>query len=165
MAYKMLEGRVLFESEKFRIKEAAPAERDALDNMLKKFLYDDSWHRSTFSLPHLTIVAVDKETNKVIGGIDRELNTLGKIANGEGLIVLPEYRREGVGRKLLEEMDGALKKMGMRRVETMPNDENAWEFFKENGYEYDMDNVPVHLIGVDIDKERYYYGFPMKKYL
>ena len=56
------------------------------------------------------------------------------------LIVDKEYRKKGIGKKLLLEMKKYLKSIGCEKilVEVFGYNENAIKFYKENGYHIRM---------------------------
>ena len=72
----------------------------------------------------------------VMGGWD------GWRANIYRLAVLPQYRRQGIGRALVREIEKRLRQKGARKISIMVegNDELAkvfWNALDDSGYEYD----------------------------
>jgi len=72
----------------------------------------------------------------VMGGWD------GWRANIYRLAVLPQYRRQGIGRALIEEIEKRLTQKGARKISIMVegNDELAkifWNALDDSGYKYD----------------------------
>ncbi len=135
MAYRMTEGRVFHDSGKFLIKEASLHEKEELHNIFRELL-PTQWV-DDFSWKKVILVAVHKEANnRVIGGIERSISPDKQFAAGAGFAVLPEFRRHGIGAKLIEEMDKELKKMGVEKIITAPR-EASWRLFRESGYEWD----------------------------
>jgi GNAT superfamily N-acetyltransferase len=159
--------RVLHDSENYCIREAAPDEVEPLLKMFKKDM-SKKWVDQYHNLPgkKFALVALDKETNKVIGGIERVVDFDTGNATGVGFAVLKDFRRRGIGITLLKVMDDELKNMGVTCITTVPTSKNAAEFLKENGYEYEefiksflaaTGKSNVALYGFD--------AFKMKKYL
>ncbi|WP_333785267.1 GNAT family N-acetyltransferase [Thermocrinis sp.] len=78
-----------------------------------------------------------KREGKVVGAIHE-------------LVVLPEYRGLGIGKKLLERAIQYFKERGLDTVELWVGDENAWaiEFYKKQGF---------------VEKDRFNYWIRMTK--
>jgi GNAT superfamily N-acetyltransferase len=145
MAFKMAEERVLHDSEKFFIREARPEEVEVILKMFKKAL-SANWIDYHHNLPgkKVALVAIDKETNQQIGGIERVLDVESGNARGVGLAVLKKFRNEGIGTTLLQVMDEELREMGIKHITTVPATKKAWKFLKDNGYE-NNDFVKAYL--------------------
>jgi ribosomal protein S18 acetylase RimI-like enzyme len=124
--------RVLHDSENFYIKEANPREKAELYR-----IFSNAMLGSCVDSPHdLILVAIDKETKKVIGGIKRSIDVKLHRADGEGFIVLPEFQGKGIGTALAEVTDKELKERGVRHVRLAVGSEEAWKIFRKIGYRY-----------------------------
>jgi GNAT superfamily N-acetyltransferase len=130
--------RVLHDSESYCIREAAPDDVEPLLKMFKKDM-STKWVDQYHNLPgkKFALVAVDKETNKVIGGIERVVDVESGNATGVGFAVLKDFRKKGIGTTLLKVMDEELKNMGVKCITTLPVSKKGWKILKENGYEYE----------------------------
>lgn len=58
------------------------------------------------------------------------------------LAVLPEYRRRGIGRALIDEVTARLRAIGARKISIMVEKTDVlandfWKAMKKSGYEYD----------------------------
>jgi N-acetylglutamate synthase-like GNAT family acetyltransferase len=132
MAFKIAQEKILHDSERFYIREAKPGEVDALHAIFRETL------GSGYTEPkgdRLTLIAVDKETNKVIGGDDIEINLRLGTASGGGLVVLPQYRKQGVGKALSKVMGEELRKMNVVEIVVFQKDNDARKFFEKMGLE------------------------------
>ncbi|MEM3556068.1 MAG: GNAT family N-acetyltransferase [Candidatus Micrarchaeia archaeon] len=127
------ENKILYESANFLIKEATPADRKALYKLYKEVLFENP---SDSVGKKLILVAVDKKTNQVIGGIERAVDTESGYAQGIGFAVSPKFQGMGIGTKLLEVMDDELRRMGIKHITTLPSSEESWKIFKKHGYRY-----------------------------
>jgi N-acetylglutamate synthase-like GNAT family acetyltransferase len=171
MAYKTAEGRILFESEKFLIKEANSHEKEELHNIFRKLvpMRWDEFDSIKEKVILVTLVAIDKETNGVIGGVERILSSDKRFAGGVGLAVLPDFQRHEIGTKLLQEMDKELKRMGVEIIIVVPN-EKSWKILRENSYEWDpKTEAYLKAMGqggfVSDSKMVKYLQTPMKSYI
>jgi GNAT superfamily N-acetyltransferase len=142
-----VKDRVLHDSEKFFIREAHPEEVEVLLKMLKKEI-SGSWIDRYHNAPgkKVTLVAIDKETNQLIGGIERVVDIEFHNAVGVGFTVSKKFRSKGIGTTLLEVIDGELKEMGVKCITTVAANKKAWEFLRKNGYE-NNDFVKAYLNG------------------
>jgi N-acetylglutamate synthase-like GNAT family acetyltransferase len=133
MVVKLLERKeILHDSGEFYIKEAGWRETKELHKLFRETFADD------WKVPpgdKFVLIAIDKNTNKIIGGIERRVDIKSASAKGVGLAVLPEFRKkQHIGTVLLETMDAELKKMGIKEVVTMPTDK-SWSIFRKHGYD------------------------------
>lgn len=72
---------------------------------------------------------------KIVGLIDVKVRD--KIGDIENLVVLPKYRRKGIGKALLEKTIEFFKDMaGIIRVETPIQSKNAIKFYFQNGFKH-----------------------------
>jgi len=129
MVYKIAQERILHESERFYIREAKPAELDVLHAIFEENLGDIGRGGNK-----LTLVALEKGTNNVIGGIERGIDISSGTAWGLGLFVLPQFRKLEIGRTLVRVIDEELEKRGVREVMTVPQDDDVHKFFENCGY-------------------------------
>ena len=87
--------------------------------------------------PCVELVAVDKETKKVMGGA---VALLEDHENAELLIAVPfKYRKQGIGGALLEESEKRLKELEVKRSSILPLTPNARDFLRNRGYHYSGD--------------------------
>jgi GNAT superfamily N-acetyltransferase len=167
MAYKLAEGRVLHDSESYSIHEATPDEVETLLKIFKKDIYA-KWIDYHHNLPgkKVALVAVDKEMQEVIGGIERVVDVEKGSATGVGFAVLKDFRKRGIGTTLFRVMEEELGRMGVKCVTTVPVSKEAAEFLKENGYEY-KEFIKMFLAAT-FRSDRLPHGFEgaeMEKYL
>jgi hypothetical protein len=133
MNQKVASERILHNSERYYIKEANPTEKAALHEMFRQFIVK-CWTPSPS--PNLTLVMMDKETNNIIGGMERNIDAENRKALGRGFVILPQFQREDTATALISAMDGELKNMGIGYVKHMPFDEWLWRILKKNGYDW-----------------------------
>jgi len=160
MVLKLAE-RILQDSDTFYIKEASLKEAQELRSIFRS-VFSEDW--SPMIGRKFILVAVEKQSNKVIGGIQRVVDIDSASAKGDALAVLPEFRNKGVGSSLLKVMDAELKKMGVREVNTVPGDEDAWDFFRKRGYNYET-SVREGLRLQNKDENEYLPSFRLVKRL
>lgn len=91
MSQKLASERIFYNSEKYLIKEASASERAELHGMFIKFLIR-GWIPSPGE--NLTMVVIDKETDKIIGGMERNIDAENRKALGRGFLVLPGFQGE-----------------------------------------------------------------------
>ena len=97
--------------------------------------YDDSKKRiKIFLEKNSKLCFVVKDNNKIIGTI------MGSNDGRRGLIyhlmIKPEYRKNGIGKKLLEKVEKNLKKDGIKRIYlvTLRKNKIGNKFWENNGY-------------------------------
>lgn len=82
----------------------------------------------------IELIAVDKETGKVIGG------SVSIIQNHEQADILTAVelgkRRKGVGSALLKANEDKLRKEGVKKANILPPNAGAHDFLVKNGYKY-----------------------------
>jgi ribosomal protein S18 acetylase RimI-like enzyme len=83
--------------------------------------------------PDTCFVAKTKEgaiIGTIMGGSD------GRRGHVYHLMVKPEYRKNGIGRKLLEKLESAFKKAGIRKIflVVFKNNKTGNAFWEKNGY-------------------------------
>jgi len=135
MAHKQAEQRTLLDAENFSIRKATTAERDEVRELFERYV-DPHW----WPLPDrsLTIVAIDKQTGKLVGGVERDINNIeNHYAGGGGLVVLPDFQHKGIGTALFKAMERELEAMGVTRIEIYAVSEYGWRIARGQGYEYD----------------------------
>jgi len=90
-----------------------------------------------------TIELIALVRGKIVGFTDIELEEVpGSICykkfDGNGMLwdigVLPEFRRRGIGTKLLDEGIERGKQLGMKRLEAWSIEPNAWKFYEKYGF-------------------------------
>ncbi len=108
--------------------EATPSATDRLEELVRLVSENSD----------LFLVAEDNRrlVGSIIGGWD------GWRGNIYRLAVLPEYRRRGVGRALLQEAERRLSAKGARRLSILVEHEHAlaisfWDSLSDTGYERD----------------------------
>jgi GNAT superfamily N-acetyltransferase len=136
MLNELVQQKILHDGGTHYIREASASEVELLLKMFKKDL-SAKWIDYHHNLPgkKVALVAIDKETNQPIGGIERVVES-GNAA-GVGFAVLKDFRKKGIGTTLLKVMDEELKNMGVKCITTVPASKKGWEILKENGYEYE----------------------------
>jgi GNAT superfamily N-acetyltransferase len=159
MAYKLSEERIFYNSEKYYIKEANTSERAELHEMFKKFVAK-GWVPSPGE--NLAMVVIDKETRKIIGGMERNIDAENRKAIGRGLVVLPEFQEKGIGTILIKTMDNQLKEDGIIYVETLPT-RDSFKLLMENGYDW-VQPVKEWIKEAGISKDKFHNN-TMEKYL
>jgi len=132
--------RILHETEEFCVRKAKPEEAEELRKLINKYVY----HRKLglferlvgerLSHSNLSLVAIEKGTGKVIGGIEAKVDAKEHSAGGIGLAVLPEWRHRGVGTALAEAGERKLEEMGMRVVEALVASKYAYKIARKQGY-------------------------------
>jgi len=132
MSQKVASERILYNSERYYIKEANSSETAELREMFRKFVVG-CWNPSPGE--NLILVVIDKEKNRLIGGVEGNIDTENRKALGRGLVVLPEFQGKGIGTKLIKAAEEELKSRGVLYVKTLPKKE-SWKIFKENGYDW-----------------------------
>src|SRR5271157_4081972 len=132
MVVKLL-GRkeILHDAEEFYIKEAGWREKKELHQLFRETFSHD-WKAPPGG--KLALIAVEKNANKIIGGIERTVDVKSSSAEQGSLAVLPEFRKRHIGTALLETMDEELKKIGIRKVSIMPT-EKSLNIFRKHGYD------------------------------
>jgi len=133
MSDGIAQKKTLFEAEKFLIREASPKEVEALRKIYREVLFEDPVDNVG---KKLILVAIDKKTNEVIGGMERAIDVNSGYAQGIGFAVSAKSQSMGVGTNLLKVMDEELKNIGIKHITTLPSSEASWKIFKSNGYEY-----------------------------
>jgi GNAT superfamily N-acetyltransferase len=131
MAHKQAEGRILLDAENFFIRKATPDEKDELHRL---FTGKNWW---PFPDRALILVAIDKKTGNMIGGIERDINRIEEhYAGWGGLVVLPDFRDKGIGTALFKTMNRELEAMGVNRIEIYAVSEYGWRIARKEGYRY-----------------------------
>jgi len=131
MVEKKAEERVLHEAENFFIRKANSDEKDEMHRL---FTEKNWW---PFPDRALILVAIDKKTGNMIGGIERDINNIEKhYAGGGGLVVLPDFRNKGIGTALFKAMERELEAMGVNHIEIYAISEYGWRIARKEGYEY-----------------------------
>jgi ribosomal protein S18 acetylase RimI-like enzyme len=167
MAYKQAE-RILYENENFFIKEAKPAEREELFKLFEKHILkgtfegvDEGKRRPPENL--LSLVAMDKKRGVLAGGIERDMaNADEHLASTAGLVVKPDFRGKGIGKKLVEIADLEMEKYGIERVTAIVSSEGGWKIYRAQGYYYD-EETKAHLRAEGIPEDRFVKTVPMVK--
>ncbi len=159
MAYKTIEGKIFYNSEKYYITEANASEIAELHEMFNKFVAK-GWSPSPGE--NLTMVVINKETNKIIGGMERNIDAENRKARGRGLVILPEFQWKGIGTILIKTMDNKLKEDGILYVETLPT-KDSYKLFMENGYDWSP-AVREWIKEVGFSKDKFLKNI-MEKYL
>lgn len=160
MVFKFLRKENLYDSEEFYIKEAGWSEARELHQLFRQTFFGD-WKGLPGS--KYVIIAVDKNMNKIIGGIEATLDMRSTSADGF-IAVLPEFRDKGIGKALLGTMEAELKKMGIEKVNTMPQNEKAWSILMKRGYDYTPE-TKADLRLRNIDEKEYMPGERLVKRL
>jgi len=133
MVVKLLERKeILHDSREFYIKEAGWRETRDLHQLFKE-VFSDNWRGVPSS--KFVLVALDKKSGKVIGGIESAVDTKLASADEKSFVISPEFRDKGVGTALLQTMHNELKRLGVRKVTTIPT-EKSWNIFRNEGYDY-----------------------------
>ena len=132
MAFKFLNKETIHDSEEFHIKEAGWRETRELHQVFKD-AFSDKWKGVPSS--KFVLVALDKKSGKVIGGIESAVDIKLALADEKSFAVSPEFRDKGVGTALLQTMHNELKRLGVRKVTTVPT-EKSWNIFRKHGYDY-----------------------------
>jgi GNAT superfamily N-acetyltransferase len=151
---------ILHDAEQFYIKEAGWRETRELHQLFRDTFSDD-WKAPPGG--KLVLIAIDKNTNKIIGGIERAVDLKSASAKGDSLAVPPEFRKQHIGTALLEAMDAELKKMGIKKVITMPT-EKSWNIFRKHGYDR-PDEVKEELRMRNADEKEHIPGEKLVKKL
>jgi N-acetylglutamate synthase-like GNAT family acetyltransferase len=132
MAFKLFDKKgILHESQEFYIKEAGWRETMELHKLFQEAF--TNWKGVPSS--KFVLVAVDKQMNKVIGGIETTIDKKLESAEEKSFAVLPQFRDKGAGTALLRAMHEELRKMGIKTVTVIPT-EKSWNIFKGHGYYY-----------------------------
>ena len=132
---------------------------------LEKICFDDPWTIGMFESEidndiSVFMVAVDEETNKVVAyaGVWLTLD-FGDITN---IAVHPDYRREGLGSRLLSTIIDLCKERDIERVclEVKETNISAIEFYKKSGFlqdgvrkRYYQNTYDAYLMSLDLKKE------------
>jgi len=77
---------------------------------------------------------VAKEGAKIVGMCNAALTPEGAIINIQRLHVLPQYQRQGIGSKLINEVTKAFLKIHKISLEVEKQNHNAFAFYKRHGY-------------------------------
>ena len=85
------------------------------------------------------IVLVAKSGNELLGYISAEFYEWNRLGQIQGLIVDPEYRRRGIGNRLVGEVEKFMRKKRARgiHVDTPVNNEIGRRFYTALGYKED----------------------------
>jgi predicted N-acetyltransferase YhbS len=127
--------RILRESQNFVIRAAKPNEMEDLHRLFKEYI-SDVWGLLTPVKNGFAIVAVDKN-NRVVGGIEREVDLQSGSAKAVGFVLVPEFRGKDIGKLLVRIMDEELKKMGVKHVAADGvASEATWKILTEQRYTY-----------------------------
>jgi len=158
MTYKQANKRILYDAEDFYLRETKPTERKELQKLFEKHIQ--------LELPErvLSIVAIDKKTGKLIGGILRDMKRMEEhIADGAGLVVLPTYHKKGIGTELVKAMEKKMEENGITYISVRVLSEYAWRIYRKLDYTYDAETkaclkrngLPedTFVIGADMVKE------------
>jgi N-acetylglutamate synthase-like GNAT family acetyltransferase len=148
--HKQAEERILHDAEEFYIRKAKPSEQEKLHEIFRGYYNVIWWY------PHknaLSLVAIDKKTGRLIGGIEREVDKEECCAEGAGLAVLPDFQKRGVGASLVHAIDNELEKMGIKNIKTVASSEGSWKIFRKQGYHYTpAEEWELKMKGVPKDK-------------
>ncbi len=107
---------------------------------LEKLIFTDPWsekvYRETFALPDVEYVVVcDDETSDIVGAAGvRNIVGTGEITN---VMLLPEYRGRGLGKRMLSELLERGKKLGANdfTLEVRKSNETAIGLYERLGFE------------------------------
>lgn len=100
---------------------------DLLDFEYEKY---ESSHEVQCDYRRFSIIARDDEN---ISGILTGYTAFSEIYIDD-LLVLPHYRRQGIGRKLLNELEEYFKNKNFTNINLVTNEFQAPEFYKKCGY-------------------------------
>ena len=95
---------------------------------------DDILRAANASMAFLLIAEQDGQVvGSVIGGFD------GWRGNGYRLAVHPNYRRRGIARRLVTELESHLVELGAKRITSLVENEHSWatSFWAALDYDYD----------------------------
>jgi ribosomal protein S18 acetylase RimI-like enzyme len=89
-----------------------------------------------------TLLLLAKAEKKIVGFVSATLprEPIFELAESFGIInelyVLPEFRRKGIGKKLLEECSNRIRAEGFKivRLSVLPKDENAIRLYQKSGF-------------------------------
>lgn len=141
--------------------------KDNLESVwkLEKICFDDPWTLGMFESEidndiSVFMVAVDEESEKVVAyaGVWLTLD-FGDITN---IAVHPDYRREGLGSRLLSTIIDLCKERDIERVclEVKETNLSAIEFYKKSGFiqdgvrkKYYQNTYDAYLMSLDLKKE------------
>jgi len=112
----------------WNLAESTPSISDSIEALKLMLLRDDD------------LLLVAEYHNRIIGTVMGGWD--GWRANIYRLAVLPQYRRQGIGRALVKEIEKRLRLKGTRKISIMieGNDELAkifWSALDHSGYKYD----------------------------
>jgi ribosomal protein S18 acetylase RimI-like enzyme len=159
MAHKQAEGRMLYEDEEFYLREAKPTERGELRRLFKQNL-DRGW---VLAEKAVTIVAIDKKLGVLAGGIEIDMeNAKDHLANPAGFVVKPEFRKKGIGRKLVEAADREIERNGIEKATAIVSSEGAWKIYRAQGYDY-PEETKAKLRSDGLPLDRFVRTLPMVK--
>lgn len=84
------------------------------------------------------IVLVAEQDGHIVGSVIGSFD--GWRGNIYRLAVDPDYRRQGLARKLVDEVDGRLAKMGVKRITALVEKDHPWAvgFWNSQGYQHDQ---------------------------
>ena len=108
---------------------------------LEKMIFTDPWsenvYRQTFKIPGVEYVAVcdDEAADEMVGGAGvRNIVGTGEITN---VMLLPGYRGQGIGRRMLEEVIKRGRDLGAKdfTLEVRKSNENAIRLYEKLGFE------------------------------
>lgn len=107
---------------------------------LERMIFSDPWsekiYYETFKQPAVEYVAVcDDETGKMVGAVGvRNIVGTGEITN---VMLLPEYRGQGIGKKMLLEAIERGQKLGAKdfTLEVRKSNETAIRLYESLGFE------------------------------
>ncbi len=133
---------------------------------LEKICFDDPWTMGMFESEidndiSVFIVAVDEKKDKVIAYVGVWLTLdFGDITN---IAVHPDYRREGLGKRLLSTIVDICKEREIERVclEVKETNDSAIEFYKNAGFlqdgvrkKYYQGKYDAYLMSLDIKDKK-----------
>lgn len=107
---------------------------------LESIIFSDPWsekvYRETFSQPAVEYVAVcDDETGRMVGAVGvRNIVGTGEITN---VMLLPEYRGQGTGKKMLLEAMDRGRRLGAKdfTLEVRKSNKTAIKLYESLGFE------------------------------
>ena len=84
------------------------------------------------------IVLVAEQHGQIVGSVIGTFD--GWRGNIYRLAVDPDYRRQGLARKLVDEVDNRLANMGAKRITALVEKDHPWavNFWNSQGYQYDQ---------------------------
>lgn len=112
----------------------------AVDDIVKLYKAGDWWkeHYDKNSIPDLIkgsfafAVAIDKQNNKTIG-MGRVLSDSVSDAYLQDIVILPEYRKKGIGKKLILSLVDFCKKRGVTWI-ALISEPDQEQFYKKLGF-------------------------------